>query len=213
MTHRFALRTNRRGLRTEITVGVDLHLNAAITEDAFGYHGHHIDAVDLRGDDERRRLVIWISGAGADRRNENAELVDDLAVPVAAGLERHQPSAMRHRPLQHDMRIDAHQLAVVIGIAVAGARRARLDVAHHWAGIAADLVVGGSGRFGQHERAHKPASNRQTAKRVTTSRVATRRYLFVYERCCAPGGNLSSGSTSETRGCRLLRQIASPACS
>src|SRR5229473_2044347 len=77
----------------------------------------------------------------------------------AAGLERHQPSAMRHRSLQHDMGIDPHQFAVVIGVTIAGARRAWLDVAHHRAGIAADLVVGGSRRITQHEQALKPASN------------------------------------------------------
>jgi hypothetical protein len=50
------------------------------------------------------------------------------------------------------MGIDAHQLAIVIGVTVAGAGRARLDVAHHGARIAADLV-GGSSRISQHERA------------------------------------------------------------
>ncbi len=44
---RLALRANRRRLRTEITVGVDLHLDAAITEDALGHHGDHVDAIDL----------------------------------------------------------------------------------------------------------------------------------------------------------------------
>src|SRR5579863_208829 len=51
------------------------------------------------------------------------------------------------------MRIDAHQLAVVIGVAVAGSRRARLDVAHHRTGIAADLVTCCSSRISQHEQA------------------------------------------------------------
>jgi hypothetical protein len=50
------------------------------------------------------------------------------------------------------MRIDAHQFAIVIGIAIAGTRRPRLDVTHHWTGIAADLV-GGTGRISQHEQA------------------------------------------------------------
>ena len=150
---RLALRANRRRLRTEVTVGVDLHLDAAIAEDALGHHGDHVDAVDLRGDDERRRLVVGVSGAGADRGDEDIGLVNQLAVPVAAGLERHQPSAMRHRSFQHDMGIDAHQLAIVIGIAVAGACRTGLDVAHDRTSIAADLVVGSACRFSQHEQA------------------------------------------------------------
>src|SRR4051794_16513191 len=54
------------------------------------------------------------------------------------------------------MRIDAHQFAVMIGIAVAGAGGAGPDVAHHRTGIAADLVgVGvGSRCFSQHGRTH-----------------------------------------------------------
>ena len=40
------------------------------------------------------------------------------------------------------MRIDAHQLAVLVGVAVAGAGHAGPDVTHHRAGVAADLVVG-----------------------------------------------------------------------
>ena len=59
---------------------------------------------------------------------------------------------MRDRPLQQNMRIDAHQLAVVISVAVARAGRARLDVAHHRAGIAADLV----GSRGVRRHATKP---------------------------------------------------------
>ena len=137
-----ALRPDRRRLGAEIPIGVDLHLDAAVTEDAFGHHRDHVDAVDLGGHDERRRLVVGIGGAGADGGDENARLVNDLAVPVAGGLERHQPPAMGHRALQHNMRIDAHQFAIVIGIAIAGARRARLDVAHDRTGIAADLVGG-----------------------------------------------------------------------
>ena len=153
MADRLALRAHGRGLRAEIAVGVDLHLDAAIAEDAFGHDRDHVDAVDFRGHDEGRGLVVGIGGAGADRGDEHVRLVDDLAVPVAAGLERHQPSAMRYRALQHDMRIDAHQLAVVIGVAIAGARRARLDVAHHRTGIAADLVATGGGRRISHEQA------------------------------------------------------------
>ena len=153
MADRLALRAHGRGLRAEIAVGVDLHLDAAIAENAFGHDRDHVDAVDLGGDDEGRRLVIGIGRSGADRGHEHAGFVHQLAVPVAAGLERHQPSAMRHRPLQHDMRIDAHQFAVVIGIAIARARRARLDVAHHRTGIAADLVADGGGRNVGHEQA------------------------------------------------------------
>jgi hypothetical protein len=138
---RLTLRAHGRRLRAKIAVGIDLHLDAAIGEDALGHDRDHVDAVDLGRHDEGRRLVIGIGGAGTDRGDEHVRLVDDLAIPVASGLERHQPPAMLDRALQHDMRIDAHQFAVVVGIAIAGPRRSRLDVAHHRTGIAADLVA------------------------------------------------------------------------
>jgi hypothetical protein len=48
----------------------------------------------------------------------------------------------------------------MVGVPIAGARRARLDVAHHRAGIAADLVAGNSTRrFSHHEQACAPASS------------------------------------------------------
>ena len=40
------------------------------------------------------------------------------------------------------MRIDPHQLAILVGVAVARAGHAGPDVAQHRAGVAADLVVG-----------------------------------------------------------------------
>ena len=71
MADRLALRAHRRRLRAEIAVGIDLHLDAAIAEDALGHDRDHVDAVDLGGHDERRRLVVGIGGAGADRGDEN----------------------------------------------------------------------------------------------------------------------------------------------
>ena len=143
-----------------MAIGVDLHFHAAITEDAFGHHGDHVDAVDLGRYDEGCWFVVGIGGTGANGGHEHARLVNDLAVPVATGLERHQPTAMRNRSLQHNMWINTHQFAVVIGIAIAGTRRARLNVTHYGASIAADLVgVSRSRCISRHEQAHRPASN------------------------------------------------------
>src|SRR5579863_7730886 len=88
------------------------------------------------------------------------------------------------------MRIDAHQLAVVIGVAVAGSRRARLDVTHHGTGIAADLVTCCSSRISQHEQALEAgvklfehckvscdASRRQ--RTTWTNRASSAKALFV----------------------------------
>ena len=40
------------------------------------------------------------------------------------------------------MRVDPHQLAIPVRVAVAGARHPRPNVAHDRTGVAADLVVG-----------------------------------------------------------------------
>ena len=91
---RLALRAHDRRLRAEMAVGVDLHLDAAIAENAFGDDGHQVDALDLLADDERRRLVVGIGGARTDARHE-AAAVDELAVPVfgVAGEGHHWRAA------------------------------------------------------------------------------------------------------------------------
>ena len=62
---------HRRLLGAQVAVGVDLHLEAAVAEDAFGDDGDEVDAVVPRGDDEGRRLVVRIRGAGADAGDED----------------------------------------------------------------------------------------------------------------------------------------------
>jgi hypothetical protein len=65
-----------------------------------------------------------------------------LAVPVRAPVEKgHQLAALRLGLLDDHQRVDAHQFAVFIGVAVTRAGPARRDVAHDGAGIAADLVA------------------------------------------------------------------------
>ncbi len=105
MADRLALRPHGRGLRTEITISVDLHLDAAIAEDAFGHHRDHVDAVDLGGHDEGRRLVIGIGGAGADRGDENPVLADDASVPIADFLEWNDIPTIRQCALKQHMGI------------------------------------------------------------------------------------------------------------
>src|SRR5262249_60470840 len=41
--HDLALRADGRALGPDVAVGVDLHLEAAITEDPFGHDAHHVD--------------------------------------------------------------------------------------------------------------------------------------------------------------------------
>ncbi|NIR41823.1 MAG: hypothetical protein GWO22_39645, partial [Actinobacteria bacterium] len=69
-------------LGADVAVGVDLHLDAAVGEDALGDDGDHVDAVDLGRDDERRRLVVGIGGAGADAGDEEIRGRNHLAAPL-----------------------------------------------------------------------------------------------------------------------------------
>ena len=68
----FALVKHRSAFIADVTVGVYLHLEAAITEDALGDHGHHVHTARLRRDDEGRGFVIWVSGGCAYAGDEHA---------------------------------------------------------------------------------------------------------------------------------------------
>ena len=130
-------RADGGALRAEIAVGVDLHLDAAIAENALGHDGDHVDAVDFRRHDERRRLVVGIGGAGADRR-------DELARPLTSSPshsprpERNHRAAMREGALEH-VGIDANQFAIMVGVAVACARRPGLM--KHMTGQASQRIL------------------------------------------------------------------------
>src|ERR1700719_2375807 len=111
-------------------VRVDLYLDAAVAEDAFGDDGDHVDALHLRRDDERRGLVVGIRRAGADGGDEIVGAAHDAAIPLAITIEkRNDRIAARHRSIEYDMWIDAHQLSVVIAVTIARTGPARLDVA------------------------------------------------------------------------------------
>ncbi len=93
-------------------------------------------------DDEWGGLVIGISRAGADGGDEILRAGHDAAIPFAIAIEEgNHGIAARHGAIEHDMRIDADQLSVVVGVAIARTRPSRLDVAQHRAGIASDGVV------------------------------------------------------------------------
>jgi hypothetical protein len=70
-------------------------------------------------------------------------------------------------------------LAIVIGVAVASAGRARLDVAHHRARIAADLVGGNSSRISQHEQALEAGVKLSNIANMRGGAVGRRRKDFA----------------------------------
>ncbi len=77
-----ALDAHRGGLRPEVPVGVDLHLDAAVGEDALGDDGDGIDTVVLCRDDEGGGLVVGIGGAGAHAGDECASGIERRTVPL-----------------------------------------------------------------------------------------------------------------------------------
>src|ERR1700689_2112995 len=142
VAHGFSLGAHRAALRSQMPVGIDLHLNAAITENSLGYDRDHVDAVHLRRNDERCGLVIRIRRARANRGHKRFSVAAKCTVPFAATLQKRLDRfAALQRTVQHDMRIEAHQFALVIAIAVARSGSPRLDVAKHWTCITADGVV------------------------------------------------------------------------
>ena len=135
VAHGLALHSYRRLLGPEEAVGVDLHLHAAVAEDTFGHDRDHVDAVVLGRNDEGRGLVIGIGRGGADAGHERVLAFAQLAAPGGAALDEGHARGIGLG--QQHQRIDPHQPALFVGVAVAGAGAARPDAAQYGAGIAA----------------------------------------------------------------------------
>src|SRR5262249_16941028 len=103
--------------------------------------------------------------------------------------------------LQDKVRIDADELAVVIGVAIAGTRRARLDVAHHRTSIAADLVGRRSRRFNHHIKA---------CKRTLCGKGQRRYRSYTNNPPRAPTA-CQAARAAKTRGCRIIAHLPRPA--
>ena len=140
---RLAVHPDLLAFMADMAVGVDLHLHAAIAEDALGDDGDHVHAGGLLRHDEGRGLVVGIGGAGADGGNEGTVGLDDVAAPgfALARQEGHDLAAGGFGVLDDGEGIDPDQFAALVGVTVAGAALAIGDVAHHRAGVAADLAL------------------------------------------------------------------------
>ena len=140
VSDRLAVGHHRGGLGTEMPVGIDLHLDAAIAEDALGHDRDQVDALDLLRHDEGCRLVVGIGGARADAGHETRPCIDEIAVPRFA-VEWHDGLPVLDRMFENAQWIGAHDAAVEIAVSVACAGTAFGDIAHHGAGIAAQLLA------------------------------------------------------------------------
>ena len=142
MADLLAIAQHRGPLRADIAVGVDLHLQPAIAEDALGDDGHHVDAVMPAGHDEGRRFVVRIGGTRADAGQEGLAARQDVAVPVpGVRQEGHDFALVRQGLVDHGHRIDPRQPPIPVGVAVAGAGASLADAAQHGTGVAYNDAV------------------------------------------------------------------------
>ena len=138
-------------LRSQIPIGVDLHLQAAITENAFGHDGDHVDPIQLRAHDEGRRLVVGVGRRRSNARHEDILAMQQVSIPlrglIALRVGRREGNdggiAGIHGAAKHHHGIDAHQHAVLVRVTIAGTGTTGADLAEHRAGIAFDF-------FGSH---------------------------------------------------------------
>jgi hypothetical protein len=131
-----AFRPHRRRLRPDIAVGVDLHLHAAIAEDALGHDRDRVHPFHLRADDERCGLIIRVGRPRPDPGDEHLPVPHQAPVPGRIPQERHHPPTLvRHPPRQHHG-IEPHQPPLDIPVPIARPRPPRPDPAQDRAGIA-----------------------------------------------------------------------------
>src|SRR5690349_21115756 len=142
MSHGLTLRTHCAAFGTQMAIGIDLHLHAAVAEDSFRDNCDHIDPFHLRRDNEGCRFVIGVSRARANGGDKCLGVADQRSVPILAALDKwHDGFATLNSAIQHDVRVQAHQLAVFVAVAIARSSAPGLDVAKHRTGIATDCIV------------------------------------------------------------------------
>ncbi|OIQ69632.1 hypothetical protein GALL_487650 [mine drainage metagenome] len=171
--HRLARRAHHRPLCTKMAVGVDLHFDTTVGIDRFGHHGHDINAVNRAADDEGRRFVIGISRARPDGRDEQVVITNQRPLPVGF-QERPDLPSRGDTAVEHGQRVAPHDAAPLVGITVTGAGLAVGYVAHHRAGIAADLVGARARAAGHHAFAGIGAGVVAVIAHRRASRIAAR---------------------------------------
>ncbi len=155
MAHDFALEANIRLFRAQIAIGIDFDLKTAIAEDAFSYHGNHIDTACLGRHNKRCRFVIGVSGARADAADEQIiRIGNSIVLNVArAGIDQAlgritgnrlvtRGKARVIKTTHQDNGVDPHQVAVFIAPTITGASAAIGNLAQHRTSVALYLVRG-----------------------------------------------------------------------
>ena len=143
MPHRLTATPHHRLLRAKVAVGVNLDLQAAVTEDALGHHSDQVHPARLRRHNERRRLVIRVSRRRPHPRHKHPPLRHLLPHLLRQGggqVLRFACLAVDIFLQQHH-RVQPHQHTLAIGVAVAGPRTAFGNLTQHRASIAFHLVA------------------------------------------------------------------------
>src|SRR6056297_2638252 len=199
--------SHRRTLVPEVPIGVDLHLDPAIGIDRLGHHGDEIDPLHIAADDEGGGLVIGIGGARAHATDEHIIPAQNLSIPFRF-QERSDLSSGPHPTVKYGQGVATHDLAVLVGIAVTSPDLARRNVAHHRAGIAADLFFAGALT---HSLASRIAASTQCGKagrRVTSApvawRIAFRIAGAVGIKTCSPSPLAPIGPSGSVTSSRIV---------
>ena len=147
MANLFALVKHRCTLIAQIPVGVDLHLQAAVTEDTFGDHGDHVHALGLGSDDEGCGFVIGVSGGCANAGDKHAALCAVHRGQSLGGSFSVWPRLQGQRfstlylLTQKHHGVQAHQQAIVVGIAVTRTDSPFRNMAQHRTSVALHLAL------------------------------------------------------------------------
>ena len=147
MAHLFTLVHDRCTLIAQIPVGVNLHLQAAIAEDAFCHHRHHVHTLGLGGDDEGCRFVIRVSGGCANASDKHAALCAVHRGQSLGGSFSVWPRLQGQRfstlylLAQKHHGVQAHQQAIVVGIAVTRTDSPFRNMAQHRTSVALHLAL------------------------------------------------------------------------
>ena len=142
MSNSLAINTYKTTFWSNMAVGINFHLDAAVAENPFGDHRDHIYSLVFTSDDERGRFVIRIGGSASDGRWENGILGHQGSIPPLRGFQKgHDLLFPFQSPLGDQHRVKALEFPVDIAVTVTGTCLTGADATEDWTGIAIDFLV------------------------------------------------------------------------
>ena len=122
VAHHLATAAHRRLFGAQPAVRIDLHLEAAVAEDAFRHHSDHIHPFMSGRDDEGGGFVVGIGRRGAYAGHEHLGRIQQPASACVGRRikEGHHLFVHGEPALQDQHGVQPYQFAALIGVAVAG---------------------------------------------------------------------------------------------